>query len=112
MSRTPQRADLPDGKYNLVVQIPGWLKNEILDACAGARINQWVSAVLLAAVRESRGLPPAPPAAAPKPTPADQIRAYMTGEKIVQPCGRTDCNPQWEEIQNMEFCRECGTRGI
>jgi hypothetical protein len=112
MSRNPQRAELPDGKYNLVVQIPGWLKNEILEACAGARINQWVSAVLLAAVREARGLPPAPEPSAPKPTTADELRAYLTGEKLLQPCGKTDCVPEWQQVQNMEFCKNCGVRGI
>jgi hypothetical protein len=111
MSRIPQRAELPDGKYNLVIQIPGWLKNAILDACGEARINQWVSTVLYEAVREARGLPPAPPPAAPKPTTADQIRAYMVGEVILQPCGKTDCEPTWEELQNMQFCQKCGVRG-
>lgn len=112
MSRIPQRAELPDGKYNLVVQIPGWLKNEILEACAGARINQWVSAVLLAAVRESKGLPPAPEPAAPRPTTADELRAYLAGEKLLQPCGETNCDPEWQQIQNMEFCKKCGVRAI
>ena len=112
MSRTPQRAELPDGKYNLIVQIPGWLKNEILEACDGARINQWVSAVLVQAVRESRGLPPVPEPSAPRPTTADELRAYLTGEKLLQPCGKTDCAPEWQQVQNMEFCKKCGVRAI
>jgi hypothetical protein len=34
MPKEPQKAELPDGKYNIVLTIPGWLKNQILEHCA------------------------------------------------------------------------------
>jgi hypothetical protein len=113
MPRKPLRAKLRDGKYNLVIQIPGWFKNEILDHCRkhGVGINVWVSATLLRALREERGMPPAPDPVARIPTTADEIRSYVIGEKLTQPCGRTDCKPQWKQLQNMKFCEECGVRG-
>jgi hypothetical protein len=114
MSRKPLRASKPDGKYNIVIRIPGWLKNQLVEHCASndSTINQWVSAVVLEALREQKGLPPAPDPTSRIPTTADQIHAYMAGEKLTQPCGRTDCEPEWQQLQNMRFCKKCGVRGI
>jgi len=114
MPKEPQKAELPDGKYNIVLTIPGWLKNQILEYCASinSSINEWATSQLLISIRENKGLPPAPEPAAPLPTTADQIRAWATGQKITQPCGRTDCKPEWQQLQNMKFCSECGVRGF
>ena len=69
MPLEPQRANDPDGKYNLNVVIPGWLKNQIVDHCKklGVSIQDWVGARLLLDIREERGLPAAPEAEKDKP---------------------------------------------
>lgn len=112
MSRKPVRANLPDGTYNLVIRVPGWLKNDVVDFCASEElgINEWLSTVVLSALRDGRGLPPAPEPSGTLPTTADQIRAYMAGEKLTQPCGRTDCQPELQQLQKMLFCKNCGVR--
>lgn len=113
MPKEPQKAELPDGKYNIVLTIPGWLKNQILEHCATieSSINDWATSRLLLALREDKGLPPVPEATNPIPTTADQIRAWATGQKLLQPCGQTDCQPEWQQLQNMKFCSKCGIRG-
>ena len=113
MPRKPQKAKLHDGKYNIVLTIPGWLKNDIIKHCKvqGVGINEWATACLLTALREGKGLPPAPPPMKALPTQIEQLRAYLSGETLIQPCGKTDCDPTFEQLQNMKFCTKCGVRG-
>jgi hypothetical protein len=113
MPRKPQKAKLRDGNYNIVLRIPGWLKNEIIAHCKkkGISINDWATTNLLTALREDKGLPPAPPPMKPLPTHLEQLRAYISGETLIQPCGKTDCEPVFEQLQNMKFCTKCGVRG-
>ena len=114
MPLEPQRASNPDGKYNLTVVIPGWLKNRIVEHCAslGLSIGEWVSTRLMLDIREERGLPAAPPAVKGIPDATDVVREWLTGDRMIQPCGKTDCNPEWEELQKMKFCTKCGVRGL
>lgn len=113
MPLEPQRASNPNGKYNLTVVIPGWLKNQIVDHCAalGVSIQDWVGARLMLDIREERGLPEPPPSRA-IPDAIDVVREWATGERLIQPCGKTDCNPEWEQLQKMKFCKKCGVRGL
>jgi hypothetical protein len=114
MPLEPQRASNPEGKYNLTVVIPGWLKNRIVEHCAslGLSIGEWVSTRLMLDIREERGLPAPPPAVKGIPDATDVVREWLTGERMIQPCGKTDCNPEWEELQKMKFCTKCGVRGL
>lgn len=114
MPLEPQRASNPDGKYNLTVVIPGWLKNQIVDICEelNVSIGTWVATRLMLDIREERGLPEPPQAAKGIPDVTDVVREWVTGERMIQPCGKTDCNPEWEQLQNMKFCRKCGVRGV
>lgn len=114
MPLEPQRASNPDGKYNLTVVIPGWLKNKIVDHCKllDVSIGEWVATRLMLDINEERGLPEPPPAVKGIPDVTDVIREWATGERIIQPCGKTDCNPEWQELQKMKFCTKCGVRGL
>lgn len=114
MPRVPQRAHDPDGKYNLTVVIPGWLKNRIVDHCKKQNIpiGEWVAARLMLDIREERGLPEPPTAVNGIPDVVDVVREWATGERLLQPCGKTDCNPVYEQIQNMRFCKKCGVRSL
>lgn len=114
MPRKPQKAKLRDGNYNLVVRVPGWLKNDVIKHCKERKIsiNDWMSTVMLEAIREGKGLPPAPPPMKALPTQTELLRSYLSGERIIQPCGKTDCEPVFEQLQNMKFCQKCGVRGL
>jgi len=114
MPLKPQRANNPDGKYTLNVVIPGWLKNQIVDHCKklGVSLQDWVGARLLLDIREERGMPAAPEAVKGIPDVIDVVREWATGERIIQPCGKTDCQPEWQQLQKMKFCAKCGVRGL
>ena len=114
MPLEPQRASNPDGKYNLTVVIPGWLKNKIVDHCQllGLSIGEWVATRLMLDINEEKGLPEPPQALKGIPDVTDVIREWATGERIIQPCGKTDCKPEWQELQKMKFCTRCGIRGF
>ena len=114
MPRRPIKAVHKDQEYNLVVQVPGWLKNELIAYCEGlgTSLNQWVVTMLREALREGRGLPPAPPARAPLPGLDEQIRAWAVGDKILMPCGKPAPCPGDTpiELAGFEYCNECGIR--
>ena len=112
MPKKPQPAQNSDHHYNIVIQIPGWLKNQLLEHCQkhNTTINKWVANQIRESLRQNAGLPPAPPAKNPIPTTQDQIRAYLSGEKLLNPCGKTDCQLVIEQLQNFKFCKNCGIR--
>lgn len=114
MPRQPQIAN-PDVANYLQIRLPGWLKNEIIHHCEtiGCSLNAWLVEAMQASLREGRGLPEPPPARAPLPTTADQIRAWAVGERVMMPCGKLQCDADkggtWVH-DSMGFCRECGIR--
>jgi hypothetical protein len=112
MPRRPQKAKNLDGEYQLVVRVPGWLKNQILAHCksTGVSLNAWMANRLYLDLQAERGLPEPPQGRAPLPTPADQIRAWASGEKLLMPCGKTDCTPKLETVSGATYCKECRIR--
>lgn len=114
MPYRPIRAKRDDSSYNLVVRIPGKLKNEILDHCEeiGSNLNSWVVFTLMMALREARGLPPPPPATAPLPTIDEVLRAYVLGERLIMPCGKPGPCPGEDPVKlgGIDYCPECSIR--
>lgn len=116
MPHKPQRANQPDSNYHVILRLPGWLKNQIIDLAAanGVSVNQWLNTAVHKAALEQHGIPEPPQARAPLPTTVDQIRAYAEGEKLVLPCGRQgdSCegtlNPQ--PLGVHLYCPECHIR--
>ena len=103
-----------DATAYLAIRIPGWLKNDIHALCAsqGVSMNNWALTVLKTAVDAAHGLPAPPPAQAPLPTPADQIRAWATGERLRTPGGRSGTWPGLTPIDfaGMHICPQCRIR--
>ncbi len=116
MPREPVRAAFPDSVVNISVQIPGWLKNDILDLTEKLEVpvGSWVVAQLLRATREGNGLPPVAEPHGPLLTPEEMIRLYARGETIMSPCGTPGvCEGQTMErelVGGMEFCSVCRIR--
>ena len=116
MPRSPQRAH---GDAYLQIRLPADLKNAVIDRCEvlSCSLNAWLVEALRKGLRDDLGLPEPPPAKAGLPTPADMIREWAVGEKILMPCGvTTSCaamnsDGTWTH-DGMGFCNECGIRVI
>ena len=106
----------PDRERVLYVRMPDSLKREIDAAAdaAGLSRNSWAANVLRLALREQRGLPAPPPAAAPIPSPADALHAYLTDVPLTTPCGRTGTctglTDAPDALHGLLWCHECGIR--
>ena len=106
----------PDASYQIHVKVPGSLKQQIVSHAAklGVPVGTWIVAVLRSALYHQQGLPEPPRAFAPLPTPAEEIRAYAEGRKVLTPCGKQGSCAGTEQppvtIGEMGFCRECDIR--
>ena len=95
------------------LHLPGRLRNELADYCEslGTTMNEWCGVVIRKALEEARGLPEPPPPAAPIPTRVDILRQYLTGETVLEPCGkpypcqRESTDPEFHGA--IEFCGHC-----
>ena len=116
MARPPQPSTSPEDPTYVQIRLPGWLKNQIIEHCESldCTLNAWLVETVIAAIRQEQGLPQPPPARAPLPTVADQIRAWALGERMVMPCGKTEScaafdGDTWHH-DGMGFCNSCGIR--
>ena len=82
----PDHATVP-----VIINLPGRVRNDL--------------------VEEAQGLPPVPPPSAPKPDRIDILRQYLTGESVLEPCGkpfpcqREDTDPEFHGAS--EYCGYC-----
>jgi len=116
MPHKPKRASEPELDHHVVLRVPGWFKNQIIDLAAarGVSVNQWILAALRAAVLAQQDIPEPPQARAPLPTTVDQIRAYAEGERLTLPCGKvgTECagTTSAQRLGAHQYCPECNIR--
>lgn len=111
MPRVPERARNLDVSYRMEFVLSGVDKNAVIDLCAaeGVSLQQWLSVVVMSAVREGRGLPRLVDGAV-LPDAGSVLRAYLAGERVLNPCGRSDCVPVPVEFGGLLFCDLCGVR--
>ena len=97
----------------VILNMPGRVRNELADyvKTIGSSMNEWCGVVIRKALEEAQGLGPVPPPAAPKPERVDILRQYLTGEAVLEPCGkpypceREDVDPEFHGA--VEFCGYC-----
>jgi hypothetical protein len=114
--RSPQRAH---GEAYVQVRVPAAVKNAVIDACEvlGCSLNAWLVEAIQKGLRDDLGLPEPPPAKAGLPTPADMIRQWAAGERVLMPCGAVEpcaaVGPDgvWSH-DGMGFCGACGIRVV
>lgn len=105
-----------DAEAVLYIRVPGWLKNDLAGLAdqQGLSINAWCANQLRLALREQRGLPAPPVPAGPVAGPVEAVRAWLEGETLLTPCGRTgSCagtDGEVELVSGVGWCRECGIR--
>lgn len=103
-----------DSVAHLQTRLPGWLKNRIVGRAEaeGLSVQAWVANVLYLAVDSD--FPPPPPARAPIPTEMDALRAYLTGERLLEPCGRPAPCERREvpevTVDSVAYCGHCRVR--
>lgn len=110
MPRPPERAD-PDSVAAINLLLPGWLKNDVVECAerSGLFVRDFIALVLYVWVREGRGLPVAP-VGRPLPSVVDELRSYLVGERLLMPCGVSECGFVGEVVGGVEFCGVCGVR--
>ena len=98
----------------LYIRVPGWLKNEITEHCntEGVSVTSWAANALKRAVEDDLGIPPSPPARAPLPTSMDVLRGYLSGEEVLEPCGKpAPCERTGAiEVAGVSYCDHCNIR--
>ena len=111
MPRKPERAKNPTTLYRMEFLLTGKDKNALIDFCdaQGVSLQQWLAVCVMSAVREGRGLPCLADGAV-LPDAGSVLRAYLAGERVLQPCGRTDCVPVLVDVGGLPFCDVCGVR--
>jgi len=112
MPKQPVRA-VDHRTIQLHVTLPGWLKNEILDAATDANVslNMWVTHALTRQLAYGDDLRP-PVTVMPT---ADQVIAdYLAGRQTLTPCGeRYPCagsGSERLEANGLMFCAVCRIR--
>lgn len=114
MPRKPEKSR-DDAIVQLLVRMPGWLKNKIAKRSAqeGVSMNKWAAAVLFRALTAD-SFPAPPPAEYPLPTLEESIRIQIRGDSLFEPCGKpAPCEREEagvSELQGMAFCNHCQVR--
>tara|TARA_B100000029_G_scaffold514096_1_gene615647 strand:+ start:1379 stop:1729 length:351 start_codon:yes stop_codon:yes gene_type:complete len=96
-----------------ILHLPGRIRNELVDhvQSLGTTMNEWCGIVIRKALEEEQGLPAPPPAAAPIPTKVDILRQYLTGDQVLEPCGKPyPCERETTDPEfhgQLEFCGHC-----
>lgn len=112
--RQPQPATTTGPTY-IQIRLPGPLKNKLIQEAQNQNttLNTYIITALTAAINNQHQIPQPPQATQPLPTTSDQIRAYITGQKLTGPCGKTNCTAQTNNHKtdrNTTFCTTCGIR--
>ncbi len=114
MSRVPERATT-EGQVYLQIRLPGKLKNQVIDNAESSNVslNAWLLQAIQNMLRDGM---PAPAPLAPLPTHVDVLRAYLSGETLMGPCGQlaTDCDAvngnRLTADMSCQWCQTCGIR--
>jgi hypothetical protein len=105
-----------DAVVQLMIRMPGWLKNKIAVHADGKNLsmNKWAAGILFRALQAEQGIPEPPPAKYPLPTLEESIRIQLRGDTLFEPCGKpAPCEREeagTSTLQGMEFCNHCQVR--
>lgn len=113
MPRDARRAKDLDGLYNVSVRVRGRVKNGLLDEAdrLGVSLSQMVLLACEDFVRGRDGVPRLGDGVRP-PDVADVLRGYLSGERVLWPCGRVESECGFVElgVGSQVFCDSCGVR--
>lgn len=109
---TAKPAKYPSRLYNIVLRVKGSLKNEILAHAKKNKmtLSEYVLYCVWENMRSERGVPPPGPSQYALTTPQEQIAAYLAGQSLLTPCGKTSCDMTVVEVSGIQFCDTCNVR--
>lgn len=112
MPKKAMRAKYKDRLYNIVLRVKGSHKNEIMQAAKKNKmqLSEYVLYCVWEHMRSERGIPAPGPSQFQVAEPMDHLRAYLSGETILMPCGQVSCDMVVSTFQGMEFCDTCNVR--
>jgi hypothetical protein len=112
MPKSPQRAKDPIALHNLTIRISGDQKNQILDAAfdSGYSVAQYVLYAIWTFMRSGQGIPSPGPSQFLKASKEDMLRAYLSGETLLMPCGKPKCDIKEVILNGLSFCGTCNVR--
>jgi len=109
-------AKYPTRLYNIGLRITGKEKNRILKAAKkeGISLSSYIKYCIHAEMKRKEGIPPLPKSQYALPTVQEQLRAYLAGDALLQPCGEVECvlslNNVVVEVGELTFCASCNIR--
>lgn len=112
MGKAPQRATNPEALHNLTIRISGEQKNQILDAAfaSGYSVTQYILYALWTFMRSQEGIPSPGPSQFLRASKEDMLKAYLTGETLLMPCGKPKCDIKEITFNGLIFCETCNVR--
>ena len=112
MPRKAERAKHPNRLYNIVLRISGKEKNKILKEAKkqNVTLSQYILYCVWCHMRTEKGIPPPTTAKNALPTPDEHLRAYLRGEKLLNPCGLSSCDMSVVEVGGINVCETCNVR--
>jgi hypothetical protein len=112
--RKYEKSRFPNRYSELHLRLLGSQKNEIIDyaKAQGLSVNQLVLYAVLDFIRNEKGIPSPGSAQFSIPTMEETLTAYMRGEQVLTPCGKTSCDMQLVDVAGMEFCKTCNVRVV
>jgi hypothetical protein len=112
MGHKAKRVKHLDSFFNIVLRVKGREKNEMIRYAD--KLDMSLSAFILYAVwvfiLNEKGLPDPGSAQFAIPSPADELRSYLSGEMLLKPCGQRECDMKRVVVGGMEFCNTCNIR--
>ena len=110
--RRASRSRFPDRKVNVVVRVDGSVKNDWLDAAdgLGLSLSDFVRFCVWKHVESGDRMPEAAPRVLPSEV--DVLRSYLSGERLLMPCGEVSCDLVVESFGGVGFCESCGLRVV
>ncbi|SVB68383.1 uncharacterized protein METZ01_LOCUS221237 [marine metagenome] len=113
-------AKYPTRLYNIGIRITGKEKNRILKAAKkeGISLSSYIKYCIYTEMKRKEGIPELPKSQYALPTLQEQVRAYLTGDRLAQPCGEVECALTAEggleksvvEVGELRFCASCNIR--
>lgn len=110
--RYSKKAKFPDRFYDIHLRLTGRQKNEIISHAQkkDISVNELILYAVWEHIRQDKGVPPAGEAPYRLPTVDEVLAAYLAGDRIMQPCGKYECEQVLTEIDSMTFCTTCNLR--